>query len=48
VIRQSALILMAALLLVFSVLTCIEGDALSHCFVDGRMLALAETLAKII
>jgi hypothetical protein len=47
-IRQSALILMAALLLVFSGLTYIGGDALLHRFVDGRLLGLAETLAKII
>jgi heavy metal sensor kinase len=47
-IRQSALILMAALLLVFSVLTYIGGDALLHRFVDGRLLGLAETLAKIL
>ncbi len=47
-IRQSALILMAGLLLVFSVLTYIGGDALLHRFVDGRLLALAETLAKIV
>ena len=47
-IRQSSLILMAALLLVFSVLTYIGGDALLHRFVDGRLLALAETLAKIV
>ncbi|RPH81132.1 MAG: HAMP domain-containing protein [Nitrospiraceae bacterium] len=47
-IRQSALILMAALLLVFSVLTYLGGDALLHRFVDGRLLGLAETLAKIV
>ncbi len=47
-IRQSALILMAALLLVFSVLTYAGGDALLHRFVDGRLLGLAETLAKIV
>ncbi|HSQ91579.1 MAG TPA: hypothetical protein VLM19_05350, partial [Nitrospiraceae bacterium] len=47
-IRQSALALMAGLLLVFSVLTYIGGDALLHRFVDGRLLALAETLAKIV
>ena len=47
-IRQSALILMTALLLVFSGLTYIGGDALLRRFVDGRLLGLAETLAKII
>jgi heavy metal sensor kinase len=47
-IRQSSLMLMAGLLLVFSVLTYIGGDALLHRFVDARLLALAETLAKIV
>jgi heavy metal sensor kinase len=47
-IRQSALILMAAFLLVFSVLTYAGGDALLHRFVDGRLLGLAETMAKIV
>jgi heavy metal sensor kinase len=47
-IRQSALILMAALLLVFSVLTYAGGDALLRRFVDGRLLGLAETMAKIV
>jgi heavy metal sensor kinase len=47
-IRQSALALVAGLLLVFSVLIYIGGDALLHRFVDGRLLALAETLAKIV
>jgi heavy metal sensor kinase len=47
-IRQSALILMAALLLVFSVLTYAGGDALLHRFVDGRLFGLAETMAKIV
>ena len=47
-IRQSALILTAGLLLVFSVLIYAGGDALLHRFVDGRLLGLAETLAKIV
>ena len=47
-IRQSALILMAGLLLVFSVLIYVGGDALLRRFVDGRLLGLAETLAKIV
>ena len=47
-IRQSALILMAALLLVFSVLTYAGGDALLHHFVDGRLFGLAETMAMIL
>ena len=47
-IRQSVLILMAGLLLVFSVLIYVGGDALLRRFVDGRLLGLAETLAKIV
>ena len=47
-IRQSALILIAGLLLVFSVLIYAGGDALVRRFVDGRLLGLAETLAKIV
>lgn len=47
-IRESALILMAALLLVFSVLTYAGGDALLHRFVDGRLFGLAETMVKIV
>jgi heavy metal sensor kinase len=47
-IRQSALILMAGLLLVFSNLIYVGGDALLHRFVDGRLIGLAEALAKIV
>ncbi len=47
-IRQSALILMAALLLVFSVLIYAGGDALLRRFVDGRLFGLAETMARIV
>src|SRR6185295_15715764 len=47
-IRQSSLLLMAGLLLVFSVLIYVGGDALLRRFVDGRLLGLAGTLAKII
>ena len=47
-IRQSVLILMAGLLLVFSVLIYAGGDALLRRFVDGRLLGLAETLATIV
>jgi len=47
-IRQSVLILMAGLLLVFSVLIYTGGDALLRRFVDGRLLGLAETLATIV
>ena len=47
-IRQSVLFLMAGLLLVFSVLIYVGGDALLRRFVDGRLLGLAETLAKIV
>ena len=47
-IRQSALTLMAGLLLVFSVLTYAGSDALLHSFVDGRLFGLAETMAKIV
>lgn len=46
-IRRSALILMAGLL-VFSALVYIATEALLHRFVDGRLLALAETLAEIV
>ena len=38
-IRQSALLLMAGLLLVFSVLVYVGIDALLHRFVDGRLVA---------
>jgi heavy metal sensor kinase len=47
-IRQSALALMAGLLLIFSVLIYVGGDTLLRRFVDGRLLGLAETLAKIV
>jgi methyl-accepting chemotaxis protein len=47
-IRRSALVLMAGLLLVFSVLMYAGGDALARRFVDGRLLGLAETLAAIV
>ncbi|MDF0642648.1 MAG: ATP-binding protein [Nitrospira sp.] len=47
-IRRSALVLMAGLLLIFSVLMYAGGDALVRRFVDGRLLGLAETLAKIV
>lgn len=47
-IRQSALLLVAGLLLVFSVLVYVGSEALLHRFVDGRLLALAETMAKIV
>ena len=47
-IRQSALLLMAGLLLVFSILTYAGGDALLRRFVDGRLFGLAETMANIV
>jgi len=47
-IRQSALILVAGLLLVFSVLIYAGGDTLLRRVVDGRLLGLAEALAKIV
>jgi heavy metal sensor kinase len=47
-IRRSMLFLMAGLLLVFSVLIYVGGDALLRRFVDGRLLGMAETLAKIV
>jgi len=47
-IRRSALVLMAGLLFVFSVLIYAGGDALVRRFVDGRLLGLAETLATIV
>jgi signal transduction histidine kinase len=48
VVSQSAVMLMAGLLLVFSVLIYLGGDILLRRFVDGRLLALAETVAKIV
>ena len=47
-IRQSALILVSGLLLIFSVLVYAGGDALMRRFVDARLLGMAETLAKIV
>ncbi len=47
-IRQSALTLMAGLLLVFSLLIYVGGDALLRRLVDGRLLGLAGSLAKIV
>jgi heavy metal sensor kinase len=47
-IHQSALLLMAGLLFVFSVLIYVGGDSLLRRFVDGRLSGLAETLAKIV
>ena len=44
--RKLALIQMAGLPVVFSVLTYIGSDALLYHFVDGRLLGLAETLAE--
>lgn len=46
-ISRSALILMGGLLL-FSALVYLASDALLHRFVDGRLLALAETLAELV
>lgn len=46
-ITRSALILMAGLL-VFSALVYMASEALLKRFVDGRLLALAETLAEIV
>jgi heavy metal sensor kinase len=47
-IRQSSLILIAGLLLVFSILVYAGGDTLMRRFVDARLLGMAETLAKIV
>jgi heavy metal sensor kinase len=47
-IRQSTLILIAGLLLVFSVSIYAGGDAMMRRFVDARLLGMAETLAKIV
>src|SRR5688572_14058038 len=47
-IRQSALILIAGLFLVFSIVIYAGGDTLMRRFVDARLLGLAETLAKIV
>lgn len=46
-ISRSALILMAGLLM-FSALVYMASESLLHRFVDGRLLALAETLAELI
>lgn len=46
-ISRSALILMGGLLF-FSVLVYLASEALLHRFVDGRLLALAETLAELV
>lgn len=47
-IRQSALILMAGLLLAFSLLIYVGGNALLRRYVDGRLLGLSGALAQII
>ena len=47
-IRQSALTLMAGLLLVFSLLIYVGSDALLRRFVDGWMLGLPGTLPAIV
>jgi heavy metal sensor kinase len=47
-IRQSSLILIAGLLLVFSILVYAGGDTLMRRFVDARLLGMAETLARIV
>jgi signal transduction histidine kinase len=46
-ISRSTLILMGGLLL-FSALVYLASDTLLHRFVDGRLLALAETLAELV
>jgi heavy metal sensor kinase len=48
VISTTAVILMAGLLLAFSILIYIGGEVLLRRYVDGRLLALAETVAKIV
>lgn len=48
VIRQSALVFLAGLLLVFSIFIYASGDALMRRFIDARLLGMAETLAKIV
>jgi heavy metal sensor kinase len=47
-IRHAGLIVLAGLLLFFSLLVYAGGDALLRRYVDGRLLGLAQTLAKII
>ncbi len=47
-IRRSAILLMAGLLMLFSLLIYIGGDALLRRYVDDRLLGLATTLARII
>ena len=45
---KSAVMLMAGILLTFSVLIYVGVEVLLHRYVDGRLLALAETVARIV
>jgi len=47
-VRQSTLVLIAGLILIFSLLVYWGFDTLLHQYVDGRLLALAETLGRLI
>ena len=45
---KSAVMLMAGILLAFSVLIYVGVEVLLDRYVDGRLMALAETIAKIV
>ena len=47
-VRQSALVLIAGLILIFTLLVYWGFDTLIHQYVDGRLFALAETLGRLI
>lgn len=47
-VRQSTLVLIAGLILVFSLVVYWGFDALLHQYVNGRLFALAETLGRLI
>jgi heavy metal sensor kinase len=47
-VRQSTLVLIAGLILMFSLLVYWGFDTLLHQYVDGRLFALAETLGRLI
>jgi heavy metal sensor kinase len=47
-VRQSTLVLIAGLILIFSLLVYWGFDTLLHQYVDGRLFALAETLGRLI
>ena len=47
-VRQSTLVLIAGLILIFSLVVYWGFDTLLHQYVDGRLFALAETLGRLI